>query len=77
MKKVIALMMGLMMIFAGCTGACAEEKKLTKIVFCLDWTPNTNHTGVYAAQALGYYHSLRWTRRIPWPLHWTGMIGWE
>ncbi len=25
------------------------------VTFCLDWTPNTNHTGVYAAQALGYY----------------------
>ena len=33
----------------------SESKELTKITFCLDWTPNTNHTGVYAAQALGYY----------------------
>ena len=32
-----------------------ENTELTKITFCLDWTPNTNHTGVYAAQALGYY----------------------
>ena len=38
---------------AGSTGS--EEKDLKKITFCLDWTPNTNHTGVYAAQALGYY----------------------
>lgn len=28
---------------------------LKKITFVLDWTPNTNHTGVYAAQQLGYY----------------------
>lgn len=28
---------------------------LTKITFCLDWTPNTNHTGLYVAKALGYY----------------------
>ena len=38
--------------------ACADEteaKELTKITFCLDWTPNTNHTGIYAAQALGYF----------------------
>ena len=37
---------------------CADEteaKELTKITFCLDWTPNTNHTGIYAAQALGYF----------------------
>ena len=32
-----------------------EKKDLTEITFCLDWTPNTNHTGLYAAQALGYY----------------------
>lgn len=32
-----------------------EQKELTKITFCLDWTPNTNHTGLYAAKALGYY----------------------
>ena len=29
--------------------------ELTKITLCLDWTPNTNHTGFYAAQALGYF----------------------
>lgn len=32
-----------------------ENKELKEITFCLDWTPNTNHTGLYAAQALGYY----------------------
>ena len=44
------------------TGVCAamsaqsvSAQDLTQITFCLDWTPNTNHTGVYAAQALGYY----------------------
>jgi ABC-type nitrate/sulfonate/bicarbonate transport system substrate-binding protein len=34
---------------------CANAEDLTKITFCLDWTPNTNHTGLYAAKALGYY----------------------
>lgn len=33
----------------------ASADELTKITFCLDWTPNTNHTGIYAAQALGYF----------------------
>ena len=33
----------------------ASKKELTKVTFCLDWTPNTNHTGIYAAKALGYY----------------------
>ncbi|MHA6532273.1 ABC transporter substrate-binding protein [Paenibacillus sp. BAC0078] len=30
-------------------------KELTKIKVALDWTPNTNHTGLYAAKELGYY----------------------
>lgn len=28
---------------------------LEKITFVLDWTPNTNHTGIYAAEKLGYF----------------------
>lgn len=42
-----------MLIFI-CAGiSCAQD--LTPITFSLDWTPNTNHTGVYVADALGYY----------------------
>lgn len=29
--------------------------KLEKVKFVLDYTPNTNHTGIYVAQALGYF----------------------
>ncbi len=35
-------------------GASAPAK-LTKIRFALDWTPNTNHTGLYVAEKLGYF----------------------
>ena len=35
--------------------ASSEGKALEKITFCLDWTPNTNHTGLYVAQQMGYY----------------------
>lgn len=38
-----------------CSAPAVSAEELTKITFCLDWTPNTNHTGLYAAQALGYY----------------------
>lgn len=31
----------------------AEEEK-EKITFVLDWTPNTNHTGLYVAQKQGF-----------------------
>ena len=32
-----------------------SSNELTKLTFCLDWTPNTNHTGVYVAQEKGYF----------------------
>jgi len=53
MKKIAAIL--IMIMLAVAAGACAETGGLKEIVFCLDWTPNTNHTGVYAADALGYY----------------------
>ena len=54
MKRVLVLLLALCLACM-ISAASAETEQLTKIVFCLDWTPNTNHTGVYAAQALGYY----------------------
>ena len=33
----------------------SDKKELEKITFVLDWTPNTNHTGLYVAQELGYF----------------------
>mgnify|MGYP000632849845 CR=1 FL=1 len=43
--------------FAGCTkdekAPGAQEK--AKITVVLDWTPNTNHTGLYVAQKNGYF----------------------
>lgn len=53
MKKITALILILLLTVFSTAGA--EENTLKQIVFCLDWTPNTNHTGIYAAQALGYY----------------------
>ena len=32
-----------------------KNKDLTEITMVLDWTPNTNHTGLYVAQELGYF----------------------
>lgn len=32
-----------------------STQELEKITVCLDWTPNTNHTGLYVAQAKGYF----------------------
>ena len=54
---------GLVLALAGCTGGAknpgssssTSTGKLDKITFLLDWTPNTNHTGVYVARDKGYY----------------------
>ena len=33
----------------------AANGKLEKVTFVLDWTPNTNHTGLYVAQEKGFF----------------------
>ena len=33
----------------------ASAKPLGTVRFALDWTPNTNHTGIYVAAAKGWY----------------------
>ncbi len=33
----------------------SQAAPLGKVRFALDWTPNTNHTGVYVAEANGWY----------------------
>lgn len=47
----LALLLALSL--AGCGGGDAGE--LTEVTLCLDWTPNTNFTGLYAAQAQGWF----------------------
>jgi ABC-type nitrate/sulfonate/bicarbonate transport system substrate-binding protein len=40
------------------TGACSSSSGgsgLTTVSLALDWTPNTNHTGIFVAQQLGYF----------------------
>lgn len=56
---IIAMFVGM---FTGCnkdkTELSKNEEGLIEITMCLDWTPNTNHTGFYVAQALGYYEEV-------------------
>jgi NitT/TauT family transport system substrate-binding protein len=35
--------------------AAARAADLKKVTFALDWTPNTNHVGLFVAQAKGYF----------------------
>ena len=54
--KMSALLLGsALLTMASATAMAEDAQELTKVTFCLDWTPNTNHTGVYVAKALGYY----------------------
>ncbi|HEX5572787.1 MAG TPA: ABC transporter substrate-binding protein, partial [Ktedonobacterales bacterium] len=40
---------------SGATSGGSSSGTLTPVTLALDWTPNTNHTGIYVAQAQGYY----------------------
>lgn len=45
-------------MLSGCKSGEEKEAsgdKLQKVTLVLDYTPNTNHTGIYAAKQLGYY----------------------
>lgn len=63
MKKIIALLMSFVLVLA--FAACAKNsdssetndnaEALKKITLCLDYTPNTNHTGIFVAQEKGYF----------------------
>ncbi len=67
MKKFICLLLAAALLF--CLAACKETPKTNgdaeattaapaepmKLRFALDWTQNTNHTGLYVAQEKGYF----------------------
>lgn len=45
----------LSMILMACGSQSSDNDELEKITFVLDWTPNTNHTGLYVAQEKGFF----------------------
>lgn len=63
------------------SGSASADKKVSgsaaKITFCLDYTPNTNHTGLYVAQEKGYFKDEGLTVKIVQPADGTAeaMIG--
>lgn len=59
-KRIYTLILAIVMLIStltgcGSNGSDKDADGLTKITFVLDWTPNTNHTGLYVAQELGYF----------------------
>ena len=56
MKKYIAifLVLALLLSLSACDSSSAGKTEET-VTVVLDWTPNTNHTGIYVALAKGYF----------------------
>lgn len=58
MNKKLLLSASCVILLAGCGDQSAgkgKEDKKEKVTIMLDWTPNTNHTGLYVAQEKGYF----------------------
>ena len=53
MKKLIAFALALTLVLS--LAACGNSADAETITIVLDWTPNTNHTGIYVALANGYF----------------------
>ena len=52
----LALVLALSLVACGGTKNDPQpDEKLEEITFVLDWTPNTNHTGLYVALEKGYF----------------------
>lgn len=57
----VVMLLSLTLLTAGCgTGKIdtpqeSGEAQPASVTFMLDWTPNTNHTGLYVAQEKGYF----------------------
>lgn len=62
MKKAIYYILICLMILsmAGCAEKAPSQDDISmqKVVVSLDWTPNTNHTGLYVAKDKGYYEKV-------------------
>ena len=51
----LALLLACLAAVAALLAACGGDDPAEVVRVQLDWTPNTNHTGVYIAQAEGWY----------------------
>lgn len=53
----LSLALAVPLVLTGCGPAAqgAADDDLREVTVVLDWTPNTNHSGLYVAQAEGYF----------------------
>lgn len=56
MKKLIPILLSFLLLFSltGCENTAGNQEEET-ITLVLDWTPNTNHTGIFVAQTKGFF----------------------
>lgn len=56
MKKLIPILLAFVLL-AGCAAGndAGKAENIQKVKLVLDWTPNTNHTGIYVAQEKGFF----------------------
>lgn len=52
---VLLWLTGPMLLLASCSSSSSSPGALTNVTLALDYTPNTNHTGIYVAMEKGYY----------------------
>lgn len=53
--RMILLLTMVISLFSACQKKEKPVAELEKISITLDWTPNTNHTGIYVAKELGFF----------------------
>jgi len=64
----LAVLLALALLVAGCgQQSSGSPKKLRQVTLVLDWTPNTNHGGIYLAAAKGWYRDAGLDVRIIQP----------
>ncbi|UCD09269.1 MAG: ABC transporter substrate-binding protein [Dehalococcoidales bacterium] len=55
MKRILLFVLTIITIFVFTSCRGSEVEELTPVTLMLDWVPNTNHTGIFVAEAKGYF----------------------
>ncbi len=54
-QKKLVILAATILVFGFSACGNSNDNDLEKVTFVLDWTPNTNHTGLYVAQEKGFF----------------------
>ncbi len=53
--RLLLVLVSAIVLATGCAGPAGDGPATITVRLALDWTPNTNHTGLYVAQQLGWF----------------------